>query len=81
MFNIGKAEEIYYSSKVNIYPVNTARVESNITSGGYDLSNANNFAAQGLPTIDYLLYGISPESEINKKAVEEYFNYLTRYHR
>ncbi len=77
MFNIGKAEEIYFTSKVNIYPVNTARVESNITSGGYDLANANNFSAQGLPTIDYLLYGISPESEIAEKlSKEEYFNYL-----
>ncbi len=78
MFNIGKAEEIYFNAKVNIYPVNTARVESNITSGVYDLSNANNFVAQGLPTIDYLLYGFSTETEtIEKLTKEKYLNYLT----
>ena len=78
MFNIGKAEEIYFSSMTNIYPVNTARVESNISSGEYDLSNANNFAAQGLPAIDYLLYGITNETEIIEKlSNDNYFNYLT----
>ena len=78
MFNIGKAEEIYFSSMTNIYPVNTARVESNISSGVYDLSNANNFAAQGLPAIDYLLYGITNETEIIEKlSNDNYFNYLT----
>tara|TARA_Y100001936_G_scaffold46541_1_gene45338 strand:- start:1494 stop:2600 length:1107 start_codon:yes stop_codon:yes gene_type:complete len=77
IFNFGKAEEIYYNSKVNIYPVNSARVNSNISSGQYDLSNANNFAAQGLPTIDYLLYGIAPESDIlNKISSNDHLTYL-----
>ena len=77
IFNFGKAEEIYYNSKVNIYPVNSARVNSNISSGQYDLSNANNFAAQGLPTIDYLLYGIAPESDIlNKISRTDHLTYL-----
>ena len=44
MINIGKAEEIYYNSKMNVYPVNTARVTSNISSGSYDFNNANNNA-------------------------------------
>jgi len=78
MFNIGKAEEIYYSSTINIYPVNVPRIESNVTSGNYDLNNANNYAAQGLPTIDYLLYGIG---ESNSEIIEKlnntnYINYL-----
>ena len=78
MFNIGKAEEIYYSSTMNIHPVNTARVESNINSDNYDLNNANNFAAQGLPTMGYLLYGIgSSKSEIIDKLNDtSYINYL-----
>ena len=58
MINIGKAEEIYYNSKMNVYPVNTRRVTANITSGTYDFNNANNNAAQGFPTIDYMLYGL-----------------------
>ena len=79
MFNIGKAEEIYYSSKMNIYPVNTARVESNVSSGSYDLSNANDFAAQGFPALDYLLYGIgSTDEEILEKYTNDnkYLDYL-----
>ena len=78
MFNIGKAEEIYYSSTMNIYPVNVARVESNISSGNYDLNNANNHAAQGLPTIDYLLYGVGEsETEIIEKLNDtKYIDYL-----
>ena len=32
MFNIGKAEEIYYSSKMNVYPANISRIKSNIDS-------------------------------------------------
>tara|TARA_B100001250_G_scaffold213844_1_gene183429 strand:- start:12464 stop:13567 length:1104 start_codon:yes stop_codon:yes gene_type:complete len=79
MFNIGKAEELYYNSKMNIYPSNTARIESNISSEEYDLLNANNFAAQGFPAIDYLLYGIgSSDEEILEKYTidEKYINYL-----
>ena len=32
MFNIGYAEEIYYASKMNIYPANTTRILENIYS-------------------------------------------------
>ena len=81
MINIGKAEEIYYNSKMNVYPVNTARVTSNISSGSYDFNNANNNPAQGFPTIDYMLYGIG---ETDEKILEVYgstdgkhINYLT----
>ena len=55
MFNIGKAEEIYLSSFMNIYPVNEDRITSNINSGVYDLENPNNHATQGFPALDYLL--------------------------
>ena len=71
MINIGKAEEIYYNSKMNVYPVNTARVSANISSGTYDFNNANNNAAQGFPTIDYMLYGLS---ESDEKIIEVYTN-------
>ena len=57
MFNIGKAEEIYYSSKMNVYPANISRIKSNIDSEQYNLDNANNNSAQGFPALDYLLYG------------------------
>ena len=52
MFNIGKAEEIYYSSKMNVYPANISRIKSNIDSEQYNLGNANNNSAQGFPALD-----------------------------
>ena len=60
MFNIGYAEEIYYASKMNIYPANTTRILENINSDNVDLdANSNQFSAQGFPAIDYLLFGVA----------------------
>ena len=60
MFNIGYAEEIYYASKMNIYPANTTRILENIYSDNVDLDgNSNQFSAQGFPAIDYLLFGLA----------------------
>ena len=68
MYDIGRAEEIYFKSKMNIYPVNIDRLENNVSTGSYDLDNANNFSSQGFPALDYLLYGIgSSDSEIVDK--------------
>jgi len=60
MFNLGKAEEIYYIQKMNTYPATISKIENNISTGAYDLeSNNNNWVAQGFPTLDYLLFGIA----------------------
>ena len=61
MYNIGKSMEDYLIFRSNIYPVDTVRVNQNIDNGEYDLENPNNYAAQGFPTIDYLLYGLENE--------------------
>lgn len=81
MFNIGKAEEIYYSSKMNVYPANISRIKSNIDSEQYDLNNANNNPAQGFPALDYLLYGgISDGSKVIDRFLSQdgnkYLSYL-----
>ena len=53
---------------MNIYPVNIDRLENNVSTGNYDLDNANNFSSQGFPALDYLLYGVgSSDSEIIEK--------------
>jgi len=68
MYNIGRAEEIYFNSKMNIYPVNIDRLENNVSTGNYDLDNANNFSSQGFPALDYLLYGVgTSDSEVVDK--------------
>ena len=60
MFNIGYAEEIFYASKMNIYPANTTRILENINSDNIDLDgNSNQFSAQGFPAIDYLFFGLA----------------------
>lgn len=77
MFNIGKAEEINYGVRMNVYPVDTERVEANISSSESDIENPNDYAAQGFPAIDYLLYGIgSNDLEILEKYTSENSKYL-----
>ncbi len=58
MFNIGKAEEISFHFQMNVYPTNITDIESNISSGTYDLTHSNNNDAVGFPALDYLLYGV-----------------------
>ena len=69
MYNIGKSMKDYLIFRSNIYPVDTVRVNQNIDNGEYDLENPYNYAAQGFPTMDYLLYGIENESV---KVIDHY---------
>ena len=73
MFDIGKAEEIYFKNRLNLYPVNRDRVDSNIDSGSYDLDKAENFTSQGFAAIDYLLFGIGEDEDsiVSKYLVSE----------
>lgn len=79
MFNIGKAEEIFYSFQMNIYPVSITDVEANIASGSYDLTHANNNDAVGFPAVDYLLYGIAEDDAaiLTKYEDASYLSYLS----
>jgi hypothetical protein len=83
MFNIGKAEELQYRFFMNVYPLTTSDVESNIAEGSYNLESANNHDAQGFPALDYLLHGLgSSDAEILEKYTtatnhENYKKYLT----
>ena len=81
MFNIGLAEEKYYMNKINIYPVDTNIIESNVASENLEVSNNNNFRARGLPALDYLLHGISSNQEAileiyNSESGQKYLNYF-----
>jgi len=59
MFNISKAEEVYFINKMNTYPASISKIENNISTNQYDLdANNNNWVAQGFPTLDYLLFGL-----------------------
>ena len=79
MFNIGKAEEIMYFNTINTYPVDELRINENINSKRYDLSNANDWSSQGLSGVDYMLHGIEGNKEkIIQKYVDDanYGDYL-----
>ena len=72
MFNIGYAEEIYYASKMNIYPTNVSRIVDNINGESFDLdNNPNQYSAQGFPALDYLLFGLG---ENNFEILDIYLN-------
>lgn len=65
VFNIGKADEINFTNRTNIYPVNTAGIEANVTSGVYNLELLSQFDKQGLSALDYMLNGLaSSDTEI-----------------
>lgn len=58
-YQFGPAENVVLSAIFNTYPVNTSLIESNITSGSYNLDAVSNHVATGLNSLDYLLYGDS----------------------
>ena len=37
MFNLAKAEEVYYIQKMNTYPASVSKIENNISTGIYNL--------------------------------------------
>ena len=75
MFNISKAEEIMYNLKMNTYPVSKERIENNIDTEKTDLSNPNDWSAQGFPGLDYMMHGIAE----NKDAVIELYSTNSKY--
>lgn len=79
VFNIGKAEEIQYGFQMNVYPTSTDDIETNISSGTYDLANVNNNDAVGFPALDYMLYGIAANdvSILTKYENAKYKTYLS----
>lgn len=55
LWNFGPAETEGLLAAMNIYPLDTVQVESNL-QGSFDLGSISNFAAQGFPAIEYFLY-------------------------
>ena len=62
MFDIGKAEEIGYRNFVNLYPTDTILINQHIKNQQYNLELPSTFDAQGFPALDYLLYGLSDDT-------------------
>ena len=76
MFDIGTAEEIYFKNRINLFPANIDRIESNISNQEYDLDQSSNFTSQGFNSLDYLLFGLGEnDNAINDKYASENSNY------
>ncbi|MFT6638710.1 MAG: hypothetical protein ACJAYP_001296 [Flavobacterium sp.] len=58
-FNIGKAEEINFFSKSNVYPTNASGIDTNISSGTYDFQLLSQYSKQGFPALDYMINGLA----------------------
>ena len=63
MFDLGVAEEIYFKNRMNIFPANVKRIESNIKNQKFNFDESANFAAQGFTALDYLLFGVEQEDD------------------
>lgn len=61
IFEFGPAADVSFRASANTFPVDTAQVKSNISSGSYNLSAASNIDAKGFPALDYLLYAKEDE--------------------
>jgi len=82
MFEIGKAEEVRFRNRLNVYPTNVAQIEDFIATGNYDFALPSTIDKQGFPALDYMLNGLAEtDAEIvtfytlNSNA-EGYKNYL-----
>ena len=59
IFNVGKAETLYFRETSNTYPVDVTGVQSNIAGGAYDLAAISQYSKQGFPAIDYMINGLA----------------------
>lgn len=59
----GPAENYALRAAFNIFPVDTNRINQNISTSSYVLGSASNISAIGLPALDYLLHKGNSESE------------------
>jgi uncharacterized protein len=63
LFDFGPAMEQSFDEELNTYPTNSTIINSNISSGSYDLNAAASNPVKGFPALDYLLYGSSDSDQ------------------
>ena len=59
IFDTGKATKLHLLEASNTYPTSTKNITTNITTGDYNLNTQAQYASQGFPALDYLLYGLA----------------------
>lgn len=73
IFDFGPIRNIGFKSATGTYPVDPSKIQSNITSGSYNLASASNLDAVGLNALDYLLFNDEALSEFQTNPA--YANY------
>lgn len=63
IFEIGKAEEINFRTRLNSYPTSVSKINTFIENGNFNLDLPSTFDAQGFPALDYLLFGLADTNE------------------
>jgi Imelysin len=69
IFDDQKAYELHLIEGSNTYPADVTGINTNITSGSYNLSQPAQYAREGFPALDYLLFGVAE----NDTAIISYF--------
>ncbi len=69
MLEFGPANSLTFRSQTNIFPVDTALINSNISSNDYNLQTPSNFVAKGLQALDYLLF----KHNITSSQIVDYY--------
>lgn len=62
-FQFGPAESILLRVSLNTYPVDTEKVQQNVSSGDYSFGTIDSRDATGLPSLGYLLHGVGDRQE------------------
>lgn len=61
VYEFGPASDIVLRASVNSFPTTISTINSNISSGSYDLDISGNIKAKGFPALDYLLFGVGAD--------------------
>jgi predicted lipoprotein len=78
VYQLGPAETVMLNNFLDMFPANATTIESNISSGSYDLTGNLSVDQQGFPALDYLLFSADaiqkfndPSSANRKKYVQD----------
>lgn len=83
MFEMGRAMEIRYRDNINLYPTDTSLILENIETNTYNFELPSQNAAQGLPALDFVLYGLAENDQsilsfyTTDENAEAYKTYVT----
>lgn len=56
IYEFGPASDLAFRTYLNTFPTDTARIDSSIATGNYDLSHFDTDDVKGYPALDYLLF-------------------------